>query len=296
VCLNIAEDHLEWHGSFEAYRAAKAKVYDNTKVACVYNKADEATMRMVEDADVEEGARAIGFGLGVPGPSDFGVIEGIVVDRAFLDERHHTALELTTLDELGAAGLGAPHVVANILAASALARSFGVETGVIHEALKTFRLDAHRIETVAVAGGIAWVDDSKATNPHSADASLKAFPSVVWIVGGLLKGVDVDELVAAHVARLRGAVLIGVDRDELRTAFQRHAPALPLFEVTGDAAQAGAAGGERVMEEAVRFAASVAHDGDTVLLAPSAASMDQFADYADRGNKFAEAVRKHLAG
>ncbi|GAA4194227.1 UDP-N-acetylmuramoyl-L-alanine--D-glutamate ligase [Gryllotalpicola kribbensis] len=296
VCLNIAEDHLEWHGSFEAYRAAKAKVYDNTKVACVYNKADEATMKMVEDADVEEGARAIGFGLGVPGPSDFGVIEGIVVDRAFLDERHHTALELTTLDELAAAGLGAPHVVANILAASALARSFGVETGVIHEALKTFRLDAHRIETVAVAGGIAWVDDSKATNPHSADASLKAFPSVVWIVGGLLKGVDVDELVAAHVARLRGAVLIGVDRDELRTAFQKHAPELPLFEVTGDVAQAGAAGGERVMEEAVRFAASVAHDGDTVLLAPSAASMDQFADYADRGNKFAEAVRKHLAG
>jgi len=287
VCLNIAEDHLEWHGSFEAYRAAKAKVYDNTKVACVYNKADDATLRMVEDADVEEGARAIGFGLGVPGPSDFGVIDGIVVDRAFLDERHHTALELTTLAELNAAGLGAPHVVANILAASALARSYGVETGVIHEVLKTFRLDAHRIETVAASGGVTWVDDSKATNPHAADASLKAFPSVVWIVGGLLKGVEVDELVAAHVGRLRGAVLIGVDRDELRAAFRKHAPELPLFEVPGESAD--------VMGEAVRLAASVAHDGDTVLLAPSAASMDQFADYADRGNRFAEAVRKHLS-
>ena len=288
VCLNIAEDHLEWHGSFEAYRAAKAKVYDNTKVACVYNKGDETTMRMVEEADVEEGARAIGFGLGVPGPSDFGVIEGIVVDRAFLDERQHTALELTTLDELAAAGLAAPHLVANILAASALARSFGVETGVIHEVLKTFRLDAHRIETVASAGGVTWVDDSKATNPHAADASLRAFPSVVWIAGGLLKGVDVDELVAAHVSRLRAAVLIGVDREQLRAAFRAHAPELPLFEVDG------VGGGADVMAAAVEFAASVAQDGDTVLLAPSAASMDQFADYAERGNRFAEAVRAHL--
>jgi UDP-N-acetylmuramoylalanine--D-glutamate ligase len=286
VCLNIAEDHLEWHGSFEAYRDAKAKVYQNTKVACVYNKADEVTMHMVEEADVEEGARAIGFGLGVPGPSDFGVIEGIVVDRAFLDERHHTALELTTLDELAAAGLAAPHVVANILAASALARSYGVETGVIHEVLRSFRLDPHRIETVAAASGVTWVDDSKATNPHAADASLKAFPSVVWIAGGLLKGAGVDELVATHVARLRAAVLIGVDRGELRDALRRHAPRLPVFEVEE----------EDVMGAAVRFAASVAQDGDTVLLAPAAASMDQFSDYADRGARFADAVRAHLSG
>ncbi|MCL2515530.1 MAG: UDP-N-acetylmuramoyl-L-alanine--D-glutamate ligase [Microbacteriaceae bacterium] len=290
TCLNIAEDHLEWHGSFDAYRDAKAKVYDNTKVACIYNKGDETTMHMVEDADVEEGARAIGFGLGVPGPSDLGVIEGIVVDRAFLDERHSTALELTTLDELAAAGLSAPHVVANILAASALARSFGVETGVIHEVLATFRLDAHRIETVASTGGVTWVDDSKATNPHAAAASLTAFRSVVWIVGGLLKGVEVDELVASHVTRLRAAVLIGADRTALRAAFAQHAPELPLFEVD----EPGAAG-EAVMDAAVRFAASAAQDGDTVLLAPSAASMDQFTDYAARGNAFAAAVAKHLA-
>lgn len=291
VCLNIAADHIEWHGSFDAYRDAKAKVYDNTKVACVYNKADDVTMRMVEDADVEEGARAIGFGLGIPGPSDFGVIEGVVVDRAFLDERRDTALELTTLDELRAAGLGAPHVVANILAASALARSYGVETGVINEVLKTFRLDAHRIETIASADGITWVDDSKATNPHATDASLQAFPSVVWIAGGLLKGVDVDELVARHVPRLRAAVLIGVDREQLRDALRKHAPGLPVFEVEG----LGAGQGAEVMATAVRFAASVAHDGDTVLLAPSAASMDQFADYAERGDRFADAVRKHLS-
>ncbi|WP_448809825.1 UDP-N-acetylmuramoyl-L-alanine--D-glutamate ligase [Agromyces bauzanensis] len=289
VCLNIADDHLDWHGSPEAYRAAKATVYENTKVACVYNRADEATMHMVEEAEVEDGARAIGFGLDVPGPSDFGVVEGILCDRAFLDERRTAALEIITVAELEPRGLGAPHVVANILAASALARSYGVPVGVIHDALGDFRLDAHRIEQVADAGGIRWIDDSKATNPHAAEASLRAFPRVVWIVGGLLKGVDADALVAAHVGRLRAAIVIGVDRTALAAAFRRHAPELPLFEVTTDDT-------ENVMPEAVALAASVAEPGDTVLLAPAAASMDQFADYADRGRRFHEAVRARLGG
>ena len=121
VCLNLADDHLEWHGSFLAYRDAKAVVYAHTRVACVYNKADAATRRMVEEADVVEGCRAIGFDLGVPGPSDLGVVDGILVDRAFLEERRTSALELTTLDELAARGLAAPHIVANALAASAFA-------------------------------------------------------------------------------------------------------------------------------------------------------------------------------
>ena len=125
------------------------------------------------------------------------------------------ALEIITVEELEPHGLAAPHVVANILAASALVRSFGVPVGVIHDALGEFRLDAHRIETVAVAGGIRWIDDSKATNPHAAEASLRAFGSVVWVVGGLLKGVDADALVAAHVERLRAAIVIGVDRGAL---------------------------------------------------------------------------------
>ncbi|PWC04397.1 UDP-N-acetylmuramoyl-L-alanine--D-glutamate ligase [Agromyces badenianii] len=289
VVLNIADDHLDWHGSPEAYRAAKATVYENTRVACVYNRADEATRHMVEEAEVEEGARAIGFGLDVPGPSDFGVVDGILCDRAFLDDRRSAALEIITLDELDPHGLAAPHVVANILAASALARSFGVPVGVIHDALGDFRLDAHRIETVAVAGGIRWVDDSKATNPHAAEASLRAFGTVVWIVGGLLKGVDADALVAAHVGRLRAAIVIGVDRALLVAAFRRHAPELPLFEVVTDDTEA-------VMPDAVALAAAVAEEGDTVLLAPAAASMDQFADYGDRGRRFHEAVGSMLGG
>ena len=289
VCLNLADDHLDWHGSFAAYRDAKAKVYENTRVACVYNRADEVTRAMVEEADVEDGARAIGFGLDTPGPSDFGVVEGILCDRAFLEERRTAALELITVDELEPRGLSAPHVVQNILAAAALVRSYGVPVGVIHDALLDFTLDAHRIQTVAQAGGVRWVDDSKATNPHAAEASLRAFGRVVWIVGGLLKGVDADALVAAHVSRLRAAVVIGRERAALRAAFARHAPALPVFEVTADDT-------EQVMPEAVALAASVAEEGDTVLLAPAAASMDQFADYADRGRRFHLAVQAMLGG
>src|SRR5690606_33092364 len=138
----------DWHGSPEAYAAAKAKVYENTRIACVYNKADAATERMVEEADVQEGCRAVGFDLGSPAPSDLGVVDGIVVDRAFHDDRHASALELTTRGELDAIGMAAPHSVANVLAASALARAYGVSPEVIGAALRTFRVDHHRTEVV----------------------------------------------------------------------------------------------------------------------------------------------------
>ncbi|THG33463.1 UDP-N-acetylmuramoyl-L-alanine--D-glutamate ligase [Naasia lichenicola] len=288
VCLNIADDHLDWHGSADAYAAAKAKVYEGTKVACVYNISDPATMRMVEDADVVDGARAIGFSLGPPGRSEFGIVDGILCDRAFLEDRMNTAFELTTVHELRDAGLGAPHVVANILAASALARSLDVAPLVIRDALAAFSLDPHRIELVAERDGIRWIDDSKATNAHAADASLGAFPSVVWVVGGLLKGVDIGAMVAARKERLRAAIVIGVDRAPVLEAFARHAPDVPLLEV-----EAGQT--ESIMPTVARLAAGVAQTGDVVLLAPAAASMDQFTDYGDRGSRFAAAVRDLLA-
>ncbi|WP_460773415.1 UDP-N-acetylmuramoyl-L-alanine--D-glutamate ligase [Microbacterium sp. GXF7504] len=287
VCLNLAPDHLQWHGSFEAYRDAKAAVYRNTRVAAVYNKADAATLRMVEDADVVDGARAIGFDLGVPGPSEVGIVEGILVDRAFLEERRTSALELTTVDDLASVGLAAPHVVSNILAASALARAAGVEPAAIREALRTFRLDAHRIEVVAVTDGITWVDDSKATNPHAAASSLTAYPGAIWVVGGLLKGVDIAELVAARGPSAKAAVVIGVDRDPITAAFARHAPDVPLFEVDDTET-------EDVMAQVVELALGVAVAGDVVLLAPAAASFDQFSSYADRGRSFARAVQERL--
>jgi len=289
VCLNVADDHLDWHGSREAYAEAKATVYANTRVACVYNKADEATMRMVEDAEVQEGCRAIGFDFGTPGPSDVGIVGDIIVDRAFHEDRHASALELTTHGELRESGLSAPHMVANVLAAAALARAAGVPPEAVREGLSTFRVDHHRTESIAQGDGVLWVDDSKATNPHAANASLSAFDPVVWIVGGLLKGVDLSELVARHAKRLRAAVIIGVDREPVLTAFARHAPDVPVFEV--DATET-----KEVMPEAVRLAAAVAVAGDVVLLAPAAASMDQFTDYADRGNRFATAAREHVGG
>ncbi|MBT2486341.1 MULTISPECIES: UDP-N-acetylmuramoyl-L-alanine--D-glutamate ligase [unclassified Microbacterium] len=284
VCLNLADDHLVWHGSADAYRDAKAVVYRNTRVACVYNKADEATRKMVEEAEVVDGARAIGFDLGIPGPSDLGIVEGLVVDRAFLDDRARSALELTTLADLQTAGLSAPHIVQNILAASALARSLGTEPEAIHTALQSFRLDPHRIEVIARHGGVTWVDDSKATNPHAAASSLRAYPGAVWVVGGDLKGVDIAELVAEVGGSARAAVVIGVERAEVVAAFRRHAPAVPVFEV--DARETG-----HVMNRVVEIAAGIVDDEGTVLLAPAAASFDQFSSYADRGHRFAEAVR-----
>jgi UDP-N-acetylmuramoylalanine--D-glutamate ligase len=180
-------------------------------------------------------------------------------------------------------------MVANVLAAAALVRAVGVSPEAVREGLSTFRVDHHRTETVALHAGITWVDDSKATNPHAADAALRSFDSVVWIVGGLLKGVDVSTLVAAHAARLRGVIVIGNNRQPVVEAFGRHAPEVPVFEVV--ATDTG-----EVMPLAVRAAAAFAGEGDVVLLAPAAASMDQFTDYADRGARFASAVRDHLGG
>ncbi|MGF3052359.1 UDP-N-acetylmuramoyl-L-alanine--D-glutamate ligase [Microbacterium sp. YY-03] len=285
VCLNLADDHLIWHGSFEAYRDAKAIVYRNTKFSCVYNKADLATRDMVEDADVIEGARAIGFDLGVPGPSDLGVVDGLLVDRAFLDDRRNAALEIIDVDTLANLNLAAPHIASNILAATALSRTLGITTEDVNAALQTFRLDPHRIELVARAAGVTWIDDSKATNPHAAASSLTAFPGAVWVVGGQLKGVDISDLVAARGVKARAAIVIGVERTAVVEAFARHAPNVPLFEAV-------ATDTEEIMDAVVRIAAEVVTDGDVVLLAPAAASFDQFTGYDQRGELFAQAVRK----
>jgi UDP-N-acetylmuramoylalanine--D-glutamate ligase len=154
--------------------------------------------------------------------------------------------------------------------------------------VRSFALDQHRTEVVTEHDGVTYIDDSKATNAHAANAALAAFESVVWIAGGLLKGVDPAPLVERHAARLRGAVLLGLDRAALREAFERHAPGVPVVEVAESETE--------VMLVAVRAAAALAQDGDVVLLAPAAASMDQFIDYADRGRRFADAVRELTGG
>ncbi|WP_030679358.1 UDP-N-acetylmuramoyl-L-alanine--D-glutamate ligase [Streptomyces sp. NRRL B-1347] len=282
--LNLAPDHLDWHGSMEAYAADKGRIYEGNQVACVYN-ADAtdkpSTEDLVREADVEEGCRAIGFTLSAPAPSQLGVVEGILVDRAFVPDRQKQAQELAEVSDVSPP---APHNIANALAAAALARAFGVAPQAVRDGLRAFRPDAHRIEHVADVAGVAYVDDSKATNTHAAQASLAAYESIVWIAGGLAKGATFDELVAASAKRLRGAVLIGADRALIREALARHAPEVPVVDL--DRTDTGA------MAEAVRQAARLAAPGDTVLMAPACASMDMFTNYNKRGDAFAEAVRE----
>ncbi|MEI5009798.1 UDP-N-acetylmuramoyl-L-alanine--D-glutamate ligase [Streptomyces sp. NPDC087659] len=278
--LNLAPDHLDWHGSMEAYAADKGRVYEGNTVACVYNAADPATEALVRDADVVEGCRAIGFTLGTPGPSQLGVVDGILVDRAFVENRQKQAQELAEVSDINPP---APHNIANALAASALARAFGVPAAAVRDGLRAFRPDAHRIEYVAEVDGVAYVDDSKATNTHATEASLAAYDPIVWIAGGLAKGATFDELVEKSAKRLRGAVLMGADRALIAEALARHAPEVPVVDL--DRTDTGA------MSAAVREAARLARPGDTVLLAPACASMDMFANYNKRGEAFADAVR-----
>jgi UDP-N-acetylmuramoylalanine--D-glutamate ligase len=293
--LNIAPDHVDWHGGLDAYAADKGRIYAGAQVACVYNAADPRTEQLVREADVEEGCTAVGFTLGAPAVGQLGVVDDLLVDRAFHPDRHRSAAELGSVRDVSPL---APHNVENALAAAALARAYGVPESAVRDGLRRFAPDAHRIATVAEVDGVTWVDDSKATNPHAAAASLRAFERVVWVAGGLAKGATFDELVAAAAPRLAGVVLLGRDRDLIRAALARHAPDVPVFDVGGGDTEAVAGGapgedlGERAMEVAVREAARLAEPGHTVLLAPACASMDLFTDYRARGQAFAAAVRR----
>ncbi|WP_235504523.1 UDP-N-acetylmuramoyl-L-alanine--D-glutamate ligase [Nostocoides sp. Soil756] len=289
ACLNIAPDHVDWHGSLEEYARAKGRVYTSTEVACVYNVQDEATMHLVEDAEVQEGCRAVGFTLGTPGLSQVGLVDDVLADRAFVEERRTAAAELGTLDDLRPgpdAPPPAPHLVANALAAAALARAHGVPPAAVRQGLRDFVPEPHRIADLGVVRGLRWVDDSKATNPHAAAASLAAFEHVVWVAGGLLKGADVEDLVREAAGRLRAVVLIGRDRSAISQALARHAPDVPVVDV--DRTDTGA------MDTVVNEALGLALEGDVVLLAPAAASMDMFANYGARGDAFSAAVRRLL--
>jgi UDP-N-acetylmuramoylalanine--D-glutamate ligase len=283
VCLNIAEDHIDLFGSFDAYKAAKARIYENTQVAAVYNAADPETVRMVEEADVVEGCRAIGFTLGVPGRSMLGVVDDLLVDRAFVENRQENAQELASVHDVRPF---APHNVGNALAAAALARAYGVPASAVREGLRTFEPAGHRIAEVAEVDGVRWVDDSKATNCHAAETSLLAYDSVVWVAGGMAKGQEFDDLVVRAKDRLRAAVLLGVDRERIRQALARHAPDVPVVEVSRT--DTGA------MDDVVDAAAGFARPGDTVLLAPGCASWDMYRDYAQRGDMFADSVRRRV--
>ncbi len=275
--LNVAPDHLDWHGSLEDYAADKGRIYAAGTTAVV--NADDGWSSSLAPA----AGRTVAFTLDTPRPGQLGVVEDVLVDRAFADDPGD-AVELGTLGDVRPP---APHNVANALAAAALARAYGVPAAAVAEGLRTFEPEHHRITHVATVEGVDYVDDSKATNPHAAAASLAAYPSVVWVAGGQLKGASVDGLVRDAAHRLRAAVLLGADREVIRAALARHAPEVPVVEVPGT--------DTGVMASVVREAYRLALPGDTVLLAPAAASLDMFANYGTRGDAFAAAVRDHNA-
>jgi UDP-N-acetylmuramoylalanine--D-glutamate ligase len=270
VVLNVAADHLDWHGSLAEYAAAKGSVYGEDTTA-VFNVEDGWSRRLAA------GRGGIGFTTGEPGEGQLGVVGQQLVDRAF--SSHAGADVLAQLTDVRPAGV---HNVANALAAAALARCIGVAAPAIAEGLRAFTPGAHRGVPVGEHAGVRYIDDSKATNPHAARAALLAWRRVVWVAGGLLKGVQVDELVIDIRDQLAGAVLLGADRAVIATALARHAPDVPV-RVVGS-------GDHSAMSEVVAAAAELAGPGDVVLLAPAAASMDMFCDYAHRGRAFAAAV------
>jgi len=295
--LNIAEDHLDWHGSMAAYTADKARALGGRVAVAGMDDANAAALLGSVSAQVQ-----VGFRLGEPAPGELGVVDGMLVDRAFADR-----LVLAPVSSIPVPG---PVGVLDALAAAALARAVDVPAEAIAAALASFQVGRHRAELVVVADGVGYVDDSKATNPHAAQASVLAYPRVVWVAGGLLKGASIDATVAAVAGHLAGAVLIGRDRGEVAKALSRHAPDVPVVHVvTGEDIDMGDTAvspvthvtrvadgsdetlGSRVMTAVVAAARDLAQPGDTVLLAPAGASFDQFSGYGARGDAFAAAAR-----
>ena len=273
--LNIAEDHIDWHGSFEAYVQAKFKIADRAR-RIILNKTDPVIL---------EGSRNLTipvtfFSLNVPSNHEIGLVENLIVDREFV------AADAEALFELSDVSPAVPHNVLNAMAAAALARAVGVASSAIANALKKFKIDHHRLEVIATYEGITWIDDSKATNPHAALAALQSQLKSIWIAGGLAKGASMDALVATAKDRIKAAVLIGKDAPLIESALKKSAPAIPILMTDPQLR------GIEVMRSAVQAAKSYAAAGDVVLLAPACASMDQFKNYAERGDCFAQAVKE----
>jgi UDP-N-acetylmuramoylalanine--D-glutamate ligase len=281
--LNIAHDHLDWHGTFAEYARVKGSILDRTSTG-VFNSAD---LEVVNQASHWQG-RKVFFSLDTPAPGEIGVVEDLLVDRAFVSDPQEAAMLAEVIDVKPTV----PHNVANALAAAGLVRALGVAPEAVRSALQEFSLGRHRIEEVANVNGVSWVNDSKATNPHAAAASLNSSLSSIWIAGGLAKGSEMRELIAKCKSRIKVAILIGTDRELIADELRTQAPEIEIVYI--DAPNTYQRGGtdNSLMEAVVKAAAERAKEGDRVLLAPACASMDQFISYSDRGDRFAAAVKK----
>ena len=284
--LNIADDHLDWHGTFDAYADAKFSILERADIA-ILNADDEQVVKRAHRFT----GRKVFFSLDTPASGEIGVVEELLVDRAFVAD----PLEAAMICELKDITPSVPHNVSNALAAAALARTVDVSHKHIQKALQEFKPGRHRIETVHENNLVSWINDSKATNPHAASASLMSHLSVIWIAGGLAKGADMSWLIQRCKGRIKAAILIGADRQLIEAALLELAPEVPRIIVDQPTEYVRGGDSNALMEAVVSEAAKLMAPGDTVLLAPACASMDQFISYADRGDRFAAAVRKVVA-
>ena len=281
--LNIADDHVDWHGSFEEYARVKISLLERSEVGILNADDGEIVTRTTHWR-----GRKIFYSLDTPAPGEMGVVEELLIDRAFVSDPQ----EASMVAELKDVQPSVPHNISNALAASALALSIGGKHEKIQEALREFKLGQHRIQTLLVKDGITWIDDSKATNPHAASASVMSALSVIWIAGGLAKGADFEQLISRAKSRIKVAILIGEDANLIKRELEKQAPHIEVVEIAQPDDYLIAGESNSLMESVVAAAAKRAVSGDTVLLAPACASMDQFISYADRGNRFADAVKK----
>ena len=277
--LNIAEDHIDWHGSFLEYAKAKFRIAGMSKIL-IANLDDET----IEIGLKHVNTPIIAYTLKTPSKGQIGLVENLIVDRAFTEGDAEVIFELQDVKP------SIPHNVSNAMAAAGLAICAGAKRHDISVALANFKVDNHRLQLVAEINGIKWVDDSKATNPHAAQAALHSFERSIWIAGGLAKGADMDSLIKNSTERIKSAILIGADAHLIANAISKFAPNIPITLIDGELQ------GIALMREVVEKANGLARPGDVVLLAPACASMDQFKDYADRGNCFAESVKGRLSG
>jgi UDP-N-acetylmuramoylalanine--D-glutamate ligase len=266
VVLNVTEDHLDRHGSFAAYRAAKARIFENQGPgdSLVLNADDPVARSMAGEARARVWLYSLTDARGV----DAGFDAGAIVLR---ESGERLPLEAPFLPGL--------HNRGNVLAALLAVTSLGVAPRRALGALGGFRGLPHRTELVARHDGVTWVDDSKATNPGAAREALQGFPPpIVWIAGGKDKGLDFGPLAETAASRVRVALLIGQAAGKLADALRDHVEVTLLPDLAS----------------AVREAARLAKPGDVVLLAPACASFDQFQSYVERGERFQQAVRALL--
>ncbi|RQU33398.1 UDP-N-acetylmuramoyl-L-alanine--D-glutamate ligase [Burkholderia cenocepacia] len=289
--LNITQDHLDWHGSFDAYAQAKGRIFGATTTR-VLNRDDAAVMKFAPAADAP---RTVTFGLNEPTQDgDYGLSRdnGIAwlveaVDRDAPDEATTTRRRkrdaahtpdiaqkrLMPADALRIRGL---HNAANALAAFALARAIDLPAAPLLHALREYRGEAHRVEVIATIDDVDYVDDSKGTNVGATVAALDGLAQkIVLIAGGDGKGQDFAPLVAPVARWCRAVMLIGRDAPAIRDTLAE--TGVPLVD-------------HATLEGAVHAAADLAEPGDAVLLSPACASLDMFRNYAHRAEVFRAAV------